>query len=97
MAEKGKMMKDYLSAAHLQFTVEGKRPTLSELIDRAEELRNRDVQKANTNAFGAIEDFISMAKDALEQADDCGEWGNIQHELVRLKKDAERVLNECQK
>ena len=90
-------MKDYLKKALVRAKDEGKNPTLSELIDRAEELRNRDVQKANTNAFGAIEDFITMAKDALDQADDCGEWGNIQHELVRLKKDAERVLNECQK
>ena len=90
-------MKDYLKKALVRAKDEGKNPTLSELIDRAEELRNRDVQKANTNAFGAIEDFITMAKDALDQADDCGEWGNIQHELVRLKKEAEEVLNECQK
>ena len=63
-------MMDWFALALEKAQAEGKNPTLTELIENGEAMKERAQERARINAKGVIEDFVSMASDALEFADE---------------------------
>lgn len=90
-------MKDYLNIALEQMQSEGKNPTLTELCDRGEYLRTRDVKLAESFALSVLEDMAEMAKEALRRADECGEDSGLYDSLDKLRNEAIEVLETWQK
>lgn len=78
------MSENYLLAAMIECQEEGTNPSLSEMIDKAEELKKRAQWLARVNGQGVIEDFLSMAEDALERLEGAGLEGS---EIDLLLKD----------
>ena len=63
-------MTDWFALALQQAQREGHNPTLTELIENGEAMKDRAQERARINAKGVIEDFVSMASDALEFAEE---------------------------
>lgn len=87
-------MKDYLKKALLRAKDEGKNPTLTELVDLAEDLRNGDIRRARYGAEGIMDDFITLATDVLREAEDCEDECELYGHLVELRSEMERILKE---
>ena len=84
-------MTDWFALALQQAQREGHNPTLTELIENGEAMKERAQERARINAKGVIEDFVSMASDALEFADEVEAEGA---EIDALRRFFEQVRRE---
>lgn len=84
-------MTDWFALALQKAQREGHNPTLTELIENGEAMKERAQERARINAKGVIEDFVSMASDALEFADEVEAEGA---EIDALRRFYEQVRRE---
>ena len=84
-------MTDWFALALQKAQNEGRNPKLTELIEIGEAMKERAQERARINAKGVIEDFVSMASDALEFADEVEAEGA---EIDALRRFYEQVRRE---
>ena len=84
-------MMDWFALALQKAQNEGRNPKLTELIEIGEAMKERAQKRARINAKGVIEDFVSMASDALEFADEVEAEGA---EIDALRRFYEQVRRE---
>ena len=84
-------MTDWLVEALKRAQREGGNPTMIELIEMADDMEKRAQERARINAKGVIEDFVSMASDALEFAEEVEAEGA---EIDALRRFYEQVRRE---
>ena len=84
-------MTDWFALALQKAQREGHNPTLTELIEIGEAMKDRAQERARINAKGVIDDFVSMASDALEFADEVEAEGA---EIDTLRRFFEQVRRE---